>query len=110
MTYNIRLFTSEAVREAHPDKIADQVWDANEDEIIKDDPNGRVACETTVTTGMALISGEISTATYVDIPKVVRETIKNIGYTRAKFGYDSQTMAILTAIDEQSPDIAQGVD
>jgi len=77
---------------------------------LKNDPNARVACETTVTTGMALISGEISTATYVDIPKVVRETIKNIGYTRAKYGYDSQTMAILTAIDEQSPDIAQGVD
>ena len=71
-------------------------------------PNARVACETTVTTGMALISGEISTTTYVDIPKVVRETIKDIGYTRAKYGYDSQTMAVLTAIDEQSPDIAQG--
>ena len=110
MTYNRRLFTSESVTEGHPDKIADQVSDAILDEILKDDPNARVACETTVTTGMALISGEISTATYVDIPKVVRETIKNIGYTRAKFGYDSQTMAILTAIDEQSPDIAQGVD
>ncbi|MGI2268639.1 methionine adenosyltransferase [Staphylococcus cohnii] len=110
MTYNRRLFTSESVTEGHPDKIADQVSDAILDEILKDDPNARVACETTVTTGMALISGEISTATYVDIPKVVRETIKNIGYTRAKYGYDSQTMAILTAIDEQSPDIAQGVD
>ncbi|MGI2253077.1 methionine adenosyltransferase [Staphylococcus cohnii] len=110
MTYNRRLFTSESVTEGHPDKIADQVSDAILDEILKDDPNARVACETTVTTGMALISGEISTATYVDIPKVVRETIKNIGYTRAKYGYDSQTMAILTAIDEQSPDIAQGVE
>ena len=110
MTYNKRLFTSESVTEGHPDKIADQVSDAILDEILKDDPNARVACETTVTTGMALISGEISTSTYVDIPKVVRETIKNIGYTRAKYGYDSQTMAILTAIDEQSPDIAQGVD
>ena len=110
MTYNRRLFTSESVTEGHPDKIADQVSDAILDEILKDDPHARVACETTVTTGMALISGEISTATYVDIPKVVRETIKNIGYTRAKYGYDSQTMAILTAIDEQSPDIAQGVD
>ncbi|MBB2508201.1 S-adenosylmethionine synthase [Staphylococcus cohnii subsp. cohnii] len=110
MTYNRRLFTSESVTEGHPDKIADQVSDAILDEILKNDPNARVACETTVTTGMALISGEISTATYVDIPKVVRETIKNIGYTRAKYGYDSQTMAILTAIDEQSPDIAQGVD
>lgn len=110
MTYNKRLFTSESVTEGHPDKIADQVSDAILDEILKDDPNARVACETTVTTGMALISGEISTTTYVDIPKVVRETIKEIGYTRAKFGYDSQTMAVLTAIDEQSPDISQGVD
>ena len=110
MTYNRRLFTSESVTEGHPDKIADQVSDAILDEILKDDPNARVACETTVTTGMALISGEISTKTYVDIPKVVRETIKNIGYTRAKYGYDSQTMAVLTAIDEQSADIAQGVD
>ncbi|MCT1963346.1 MULTISPECIES: methionine adenosyltransferase [Staphylococcus] len=110
MTYYKRLFTSESVTEGHPDKIADQVSDAILDEILKDDPNARVACETTVTTGMALISGEISTTTYVDIPKVVRETIKDIGYTRAKYGYDSQTMAVLTAIDEQSPDIAQGVD
>ncbi len=108
--YNKRLFTSESVTEGHPDKIADQVSDAILDEILKDDPNARVACETTVTTGMALISGEISTSTYVDIPKVVRETIKDIGYTRAKYGYDSQTMAVLTAIDEQSADIAQGVD
>ena len=110
MTYNKRLFTSESVTEGHPDKIADQVSDAILDEILKDDPNARVACETTVTTGMALISGEISTTTYVDIPKVVRETIKDIGYTRAKYGYDSQTMAVLTASDEQYPDIAQGVD
>ncbi|WP_251943916.1 methionine adenosyltransferase [Staphylococcus sp. Marseille-Q5304] len=110
MMYNKRLFTSESVTEGHPDKIADQVSDAILDEILKDDPNARVACETTVTTGMALISGEISTSTYVDIPKVVRETIKDIGYTRAKYGYDSQTMAVLTAIDEQSADIAQGVD
>ncbi|NDQ54760.1 methionine adenosyltransferase [Staphylococcus aureus] len=105
-----RLFTSESVTEGHPDKIADQVSDAILDAILKDDPNARVACETTVTTGMALIAGEISTTTYVDIPKVVRETIKEIGYTRAKYGYDYETMAILTAIDEQSPDIAQGVD
>lgn len=96
MTYNKRLFTSESVTEGHPDKIADQVSDAILDEILKDDPNARVACETTVTTGMALISGEISTSTYVDIPKVVRETIKGIGYTRAKYGYDYQTMAVLT--------------
>ncbi|EJX1692717.1 TPA: methionine adenosyltransferase [Staphylococcus aureus] len=110
MLNNKRLFTSESVTEGHPDKIADQVSDAILDAILKDDPNARVACETTVTTGMALITGEISTTTYVDIPKVVRETIKEIGYTRAKYGYDYETMAILTAIDEQSPDIAQGVD
>ncbi|HDG5860584.1 TPA: methionine adenosyltransferase [Staphylococcus aureus] len=110
MLNNKRLFTSESVTEGHPDKIADQVSDAILDAILKDDPNARVACETTVTTGMALIAGEISTTTYVDISKVVRETIKEIGYTRAKYGYDYETMAILTAIDEQSPDIAQGVD
>ncbi|HDG6964916.1 TPA: methionine adenosyltransferase [Staphylococcus aureus] len=110
MLNNKRLFTSESVTEGHPDKIADQVSDAILDAILKDDPNARVACETTVTTSMALIAGEISTTTYVDIPKVVRETIKEIGYTRAKYGYDYETMAILTAIDEQSPDIAQGVD
>lgn len=110
MLNNKRLFTSESVTEGHPDKIADQVSDAILDAILKDDPNARVACETTVTTGMALIAGEISTTTYVDIPKVVRETIKEIGYTRAKYGYDYETMTILTAIDEQSPDIAQGVD
>lgn len=110
MLNNKRLFTSESVTEGHPDKIADQVSDAILDAILKDDPNARVACETTVTTGMALIAGEISTTTYVDIPKVVRETIKEIGYTRAKYGYDYETMAILSAIDEQSPDIAQGVD
>lgn len=110
MLNNKRLFTSESVTEGHPDKIADQVSDTILDAILKDDPNARVACETTVTTGMALIAGEISTTTYVDIPKVVRETIKEIGYTRAKYGYDYETMAILTAIDEQSPDIAQGVD
>ncbi|UXS76398.1 methionine adenosyltransferase [Staphylococcus chromogenes] len=110
MTYNRRLFTSESVTEGHPDKIADQISDAILDEILKGDQNARVACETTVTTGMALIAGEISTSTYVDIPKVVRETVKQIGYTRAKYGYDYKTMSVLTAIDEQSPDIAQGVD
>lgn len=110
MTYNRRLFTSESVTEGHPDKIADQISDAVLDEILKGDPNARVACETTVTTGMALIVGEITTSTYVDIPKVVRETVKEIGYTRAKYGYDYKTMSVLTAIDEQSPDIAQGVD
>ncbi|QLK86316.1 methionine adenosyltransferase [Staphylococcus sp. 17KM0847] len=110
MTYNKRLFTSESVTEGHPDKIADQISDAILDEILKGDQHARVACETTVTTGMALIAGEISTSTYVDIPKVVRETVKQIGYTRAKYGYDYKTMSVLTAIDEQSPDIAQGVD
>ncbi|MDT3993999.1 methionine adenosyltransferase [Mammaliicoccus fleurettii] len=110
MLKNRRLFTSESVTEGHPDKIADQISDAILDELLKGDPKARVACETTVTTGMALIAGEISTSTYVDIPKVVRQTVKDIGYTRAKYGYDFQTMAILTAIDEQSPDIAQGVD
>lgn len=110
MSKNRRLFTSESVTEGHPDKIADQISDAILDELLKGDPKARVACETTVTTGMALIAGEISTSTYVDIPKVVRQTVKDIGYTRAKYGYDFQTMAILTAIDEQSPDIAQGVD
>ncbi|WP_436871631.1 methionine adenosyltransferase [Mammaliicoccus sciuri] len=110
MSKNRRLFTSESVTEGHPDKIADQISDAILDELLKGDPKARVACETTVTTGMALIAGEISTSTYVDIPKVVRQTVKDIGYTRAKYGYDFQTMAILTAIDEQSSDIAQGVD
>ncbi|SEJ34533.1 methionine adenosyltransferase [Bhargavaea ginsengi] len=106
---NRRLFTSESVTEGHPDKICDQISDAILDAIIKDDPNARVACETTVTTGLVLVAGEITTTTYVDIPKVVRDTIKEIGYTRAKYGFDSETTAVLTAIDEQSPDIAAGV-
>ncbi|GAA0500379.1 methionine adenosyltransferase [Salinibacillus aidingensis] len=109
MAVKRRLFTSESVTEGHPDKICDQISDAILDEIIKDDPNARVACETTVTTGLVLVSGEISTTTYVDIPAIVRNTIKDIGYTRAKFGFDAETCAVLTAIDEQSPDIAQGV-
>lgn len=110
MSGKTRLFTSESVTEGHPDKICDQISDAILDEIIKNDPNARVACETTVTTGMVLVSGEISTTTYVDIPKVVRNTIKDIGYTRAKYGFDGDTCGVLTAIDEQSPDIAEGVD
>ena len=105
-----RLFTSESVTEGHPDKIADQISDAILDEILKGDVNARVACETVVNTGMAMIVGEISTKTYVDIPKIVRETVKDIGYTRAKYGYDYKTMSVLTGIDEQSQDIAQGVD
>ncbi|MCM3714947.1 methionine adenosyltransferase [Halalkalibacter oceani] len=105
-----RLFTSESVTEGHPDKICDQISDAILDEILKRDPNARVACETSVTTGLVLVAGEITTSTYVDIPKTVRETIKGIGYTRAKYGFDAETCAVLTSIDEQSADIAQGVD
>ncbi|EGL82052.1 S-adenosylmethionine synthase [Caldalkalibacillus thermarum TA2.A1] len=104
-----RLFTSESVTEGHPDKICDQISDAILDEILAKDPNARVACETSVTTGLVLVAGEITTDCYVDIPKIVRETVKNIGYTRAKYGFDGDTCAVLTAIDEQSPDIAQGV-
>ncbi|MFC4714440.1 methionine adenosyltransferase [Planococcus dechangensis] len=106
---NRRLFTSESVTEGHPDKICDQISDAILDAILTEDPNARVACETTVTTGLVLVAGEITTSTYVDIPKVVRQTVKEIGYTRAKYGFDSETSAVLTAIDEQSPDIAAGV-
>ncbi|BCV25549.1 methionine adenosyltransferase [Gelria sp. Kuro-4] len=103
------LFTSESVTEGHPDKVADQISDAVLDAIIAKDPNARVACETAVTTGLVLVMGEISCDCYVDIPHLVRETIKGIGYTRAKFGFDGDTCAVLTAIDEQSPDIALGV-
>ncbi|GIO24950.1 methionine adenosyltransferase [Oceanobacillus sp. J11TS1] len=110
MAANRRLFTSESVTEGHPDKMSDQISDAILDEIISKDPNARVACETTVTTGIVLVAGEISTSTYVDIPAIVRKTVKSIGYTRAKYGFDSETCAVLTAIDEQSPDIAGGVD
>ncbi|WP_345244108.1 methionine adenosyltransferase [Pontibacillus salipaludis] len=109
MAANRRLFTSESVTGGHPDKICDQISDAILDEILKNDPNARVACETTVTTGLVLVSGEISTNTYVDIQSIVRNTIKEIGYTRAKYGFDAETCAVLTAIDEQSPDIAAGV-
>src|SRR5262245_42538061 len=103
-------FTSESVTEGHPDKIADQISDAVLDAVLRDDPTGRVACETLVTTGLAFIAGEISTKTYVDFPSVVRHTIKDIGYTRAKFGFDYETCAVISSIDPQSPDIAQGVD
>ncbi len=105
-----RLFTSESVTEGHPDKICDQISDAILDAILTEDPNARVACETTVTTGLVLVAGEITTSAYVDIQKVVRETVREIGYTRAKYGFDSETSAVLTAIDEQSADIAMGVD
>lgn len=105
-----KLFTSESVTEGHPDKMADQISDAILDAILKDDPNGRVACETFVTTGLVFVSGEITTDCYVDIPHVVRKTIRDIGYTRAKYGFDCDTCAVMTAIDEQSSDIAMGVD
>ncbi|WP_407372013.1 methionine adenosyltransferase [Carnobacterium sp.] len=105
-----KLFTSESVSEGHPDKIADQVSDAILDAILSKDPDARVACETIVTTGLVLVAGEISTSTYVDIQKTVRDTIREIGYTRAKYGFDADTCAVIVSIDEQSKDIAQGVD
>ncbi len=104
------LFTSESVTEGHPDKICDQISDAILDAVMADDPSGRVACETMVTTGLVVVAGEISTETYVDIPKVVRQTIKDVGYTRAKYGFDYETCGVVTSIDEQSSDIADGVD
>ena len=104
------LFTSESVTEGHPDKICDQISDAVLDSILEQDPNGRVACETTVTTGMVMVMGEISTSCYVDIPKIARQVIRDIGYDRAKFGFDCDTCGIITSIDEQSCDIAMGVD
>ncbi|MGG0888853.1 methionine adenosyltransferase [Cytobacillus horneckiae] len=110
MSTKRRLFTSESVTEGHPDKVSDQISDAILDAILSHDPNARVAAETSVTTGLVLVAGEITTSTYVDIPKIVRETIKEIGYTRAKYGFDSETCAVLTSIDEQSADIAMGVD
>ena len=105
-----KLFTSESVTEGHPDKICDQISDAILDAILAEDPYGRVACETTTTTGYAMVMGEITTSSYVDIPKIVREVIVDIGYDRAKYGFDGSTCAVLTAIDEQSADIAMGVD
>ncbi|AAK80799.1 S-adenosylmethionine synthetase [Clostridium acetobutylicum] len=105
-----KLFTSESVTEGHPDKICDQISDAILDAILEKDPNGRVACETTVTTGIVNVMGEISTNCYVDIPKIVRKTVREIGYTRAKYGFDCDTCAVVTSIDEQSADIAMGVD
>ena len=104
------LFTSESVTEGHPDKLCDQVSDAILDALIEKDPKSRVACETTATTGLILVAGEISTNAYVDIPKIVRETVEGIGYVRGKFGFDAENCAVITAIDEQSNDIAMGVD
>ncbi|HLO12600.1 MAG TPA: methionine adenosyltransferase [Pseudoneobacillus sp.] len=110
MSTKRRLFTSESVTEGHPDKICDQISDSILDAILAKDANARVAAETSVTTGLVLVAGEITTSTYVDIPKIVRQTIKDIGYNRAKYGFDSETCAVLTSIDEQSADIAMGVD
>ncbi|MBK6313494.1 MAG: methionine adenosyltransferase [Blastocatellia bacterium] len=104
------LFTSESVTEGHPDKIADQISDAILDAVLTDDPDGRVACETLVTTGLIFVAGEITTSTYVDFPRVARETVREIGYTRAKYGFDCDTCAVMSSIDSQSPDIAMGVD
>ena len=110
MSNDRTLFTSESVTEGHPDKIADQISDAILDAVLAEDPVGRVACETLVTTGLAMISGEITTKVYVDFPTIVRSTIRDIGYTRAKYGFDSETCAVISSVDPQSPDIAQGVD
>jgi S-adenosylmethionine synthetase len=110
MAGNEYLFTSESVTEGHPDKIADQVSDAVLDAVLAQDPTGRVACETLLTTGLVVVAGEITTSCYVDIPRVARETIREVGYTRAKFGFDFETCGVITAIDEQSGDIAMGVD
>src|SRR6266478_2109675 len=104
------LFTSESVTEGHPDKLADQISDAVLDAIISQDPTGRVACECLLTTGLVVVAGEITTSCYVDIPRIARDTIRGVGYTRAKFGFDHETCGIITAIDEQSSDIAMGVD
>jgi len=104
-----KLFTSESVTEGHPDKICDQISDAILDAVLVEDPNGRVACEVAITTGLVLVIGEITTTTYVDIPKIARKTIREIGYDRAKYGFDADTCAIIVSIDEQSPDIALGV-
>jgi S-adenosylmethionine synthetase len=103
-------FTSESVTEGHPDKIADQISDTVLDAVLADDPNGRVACETLITTGLVVVAGEITTDTYVDIPRLVRRKVTEIGYTRAKYGFDADTCGVVVAIDEQSPDIAQGID
>src|SRR5436305_8454635 len=103
-------FSSESVTEGHPDKIADQISDSVLDAVLADDPDGRVACETLITTGLVVVAGEITTEIYVDIPRLVRKRITDIGYTRAKFGFDAETCGVIVAIDEQSPDIAQGGD
>ena len=108
--YDRQLFTSESVTEGHPDKIADAISDSVLDAILANDPKARVACETLVTTGLAVVAGEITTSTWVDIPSIVRNTIREIGYTDATFGFDHMTCAVMSTIDKQSPDISQGVD
>src|SRR5687767_2424644 len=104
------VFTSESVTEGHPDKVADQVSDSVLDAVLADDPAGRVACETLITTGLVVVAGEITTETYVDIPRIVRDRIADIGYTHSEWGFDAFTCGVVVAIDDQSPDIAQGVD
>src|SRR6266540_246756 len=104
------LFTSESVTEGHPDKMADQISDAVLDAVLADDPLGRVACETLITTGLVVVAGEITTETYVEIPSLVRRKIREIGYDRANYGFDADTCGVVVALDGQSPDIAQGVD
>src|SRR3954462_6541470 len=110
LSENEHLFTSESVTEGHPDKVCDQISDGVLDAVMAEDPTGRVACECLVNTGLVVVAGEISTSTYVDLPSRVRKTLHHIGYDRAKYGFDADTCAVITAIDEQSPDIAQGVD
>src|SRR4051795_7947791 len=102
------LFTSESVTEGHPDKIADQISDAVLDAALSRDPNSRVACETLITTGLVVVAGEMTTECYIDIPRLVRSTVAEIGYTRAKYGFDAETCGVIVALDEQSPDISQG--
>ena len=103
-------FTSESVTEGHPDKISDQISDAVLDAALANDPESRVACETLITTGLIVVAGELTTSEYIDIPRIARETVRNIGYTRAKYGFDAETCGVILTVDDQSPDIAQGVD
>src|SRR6266851_1546148 len=110
MSQRTFLFTSESVTEGHPDKIADQISDTVLDAALANDPQSRDACETLITTGLVVVAGEMTTDTYIDIPRLVRDTVKGIGYTRAKYGFDAETCGVIVAIDEQSPDIAQGID
>ena len=110
MAHDEYIFTSESVTEGHPDKIADQISDAVLDAILTEDPRGRVACESLLTTGLIVVAGEITTTSHVDISEVARQTVRDVGYTRAKFGFDAETCGVVVAVHKQSPDIAQGVD